>query len=105
MGTNESLEISSENRTLMNRQAQKISVEKLIEMIRLFNQAAIDGRIGWHPGLNLELALAESCEEKQPVQIIERVVEKTTEKTAEKKSSEFCLRMKKPMKKMTSRKM
>lgn len=89
MGTNESLEISSENRTLMNRQAQKISVEKLIEMIRLFNQAAIDGRIGWHPGLNLELALAESCEEKQPVQIVERIVEKTTEKTAEKKGSEF----------------
>ncbi len=77
MGTNETLEVSLENRESMSRQAQKLSPEKLVEMIRLFNQAAVDNRTGWHPGLNLELALAESCEEKQQaVQVIERVVEK-----------------------------
>ncbi len=82
MGTNETLEISLENRERMSLQAQKLSPERLIEMIRLFNQAASDNRTGWHPGLNLELALAESCEEKQvAVQVIERVVEKQVVQT------------------------
>ena len=64
LGTNESLEISSENRALMQQQCQKISTDRLVNMIRLFNQAAVDSRVGWHPGLNLELALAESCVEE-----------------------------------------
>jgi DNA polymerase-3 subunit gamma/tau len=34
----------------------------LLECIRLFNAAAVDARQSWHPGLGLELAVAESIE-------------------------------------------
>jgi DNA polymerase-3 subunit gamma/tau len=83
LGTNESLEISSENRALMQQQCQKISTDRLVNMIRLFNQAAVDSRVGWHPGLNLELALAESCVEEKPVQVVEKLIEKIAAKKPE----------------------
>jgi DNA polymerase-3 subunit gamma/tau len=39
--------------------------------------------VGWHPGLNLELALAESCVEEKPVQVVEKLIEKIAAKKPE----------------------
>ncbi len=68
MGSNTPIEAAPEARSILNKQASQFSVARLVETIRLFEQAAADSRTSWHPGLSLELALAESCEEKQPVQ-------------------------------------
>ena len=55
---------------------EQIAVQKLF-----VNQAATDSRIDWHPGLNLELAFAESCEEKKASEQVVKVVEKEVIKT------------------------
>ena len=77
MGTNDVLDVTAEIRETMGKQAEKIQIDRLVEVVRIFNQAAVDSRVDWHPGLNLELAFAESCEEKkQAEQQIVKVIEK-----------------------------
>ncbi|HPG19099.1 MAG TPA: DNA polymerase III subunit gamma/tau [Flexilinea sp.] len=68
MGSRKPLEITAEIQSILAKQSAKLTVDQVIEMIRLFDQAVTDSRTGWYPGLSLELATAESCEEKKPVQ-------------------------------------
>ena len=75
MGSNDVLDVTAEVREIMGRQSQNISIDRLVDVVRIFNQAATDSRIDWHPGLNLELAFAESCEEKKAAEVV-KVIEK-----------------------------
>lgn len=69
MGSRENIELPQEARSRITEQAQHFSIERLVTLIQTFNQAVVDSRIGWNPGLDLEIALAQSCEEeKQPIQ-------------------------------------
>lgn len=62
MGKKDQLESSAEVRKQMGQQAESLPMDHLLEVIRLFNEAATDVRLGWQPGLQLELALAESIQ-------------------------------------------
>ena len=62
MGKKDQLESSAEVRKQMEQQAESLPMVHLLEVIRLFNEAATDVRLGWQPGLQLELALAESIQ-------------------------------------------
>ncbi len=64
MGKKDQLESSTEVRKLMGVQAESLPMDHLLEIIRVFNEAATDVRLGWQPGLQLELALAESVQWK-----------------------------------------
>jgi hypothetical protein len=46
----------------MARHAQGFSVPKLLDLIRVFNQAANDARSAWQPSLPLEMAFIEALE-------------------------------------------
>ncbi len=76
MGTNDVLDVTAEIRATMGKQAENIGIDRLVDVIRVFNQAAVDSRVDWHPGLNLELAFAESCEEKKAAEQVVKVIEK-----------------------------
>lgn len=60
MGNADLLESSNEIRQKIRLQAESLSIAQLLEIIRLFNESATETRLGWQPGLQLELALAES---------------------------------------------
>lgn len=62
MGKKDQLESSAEVRKHMAEQAEILPLSLLLEVIRLFNEAATEIRLGWQPGLQLELALAESIQ-------------------------------------------
>src|SRR5512146_1330469 len=64
LGNPDQVEATPEIRQQMLKQAEKYELPQLVGSIRLFNNAAVDNRSGWQPGLMLELALAESVEEK-----------------------------------------
>src|SRR5512135_3366290 len=70
LGNPDQVEATPEIRQQMLKEAEKYDLAQLIGSIRLFNNAAVDNRSGWQPGLMLELALAESVEgEPQPARI------------------------------------
>lgn len=81
MGTANVLDVTAEVRETMARQSENIEIDRLVDVVRIFNQAAADSRIDWHPGLNLELAFAESCEEKKAAEQVVKVIEKEVVKT------------------------
>ena len=81
MGTADVLDVTAEVRETMARQSKNIEIDRLVDVVRIFNQAATDSRIDWHPGLNLELAFAESCEEKKVSEQVVKVIEKEVVKT------------------------
>ena len=58
------IDATPETRAQMAAQAARFEVARLLEVIRLFNEAASDSRSAWQPGLGLELALAEAVEER-----------------------------------------
>ncbi|MBI4926541.1 MAG: hypothetical protein HY835_02170, partial [Anaerolineae bacterium] len=58
------VDVTAEMRAQMAAQAARFETARLLEVIRLFNEAAVDTRSAWQPGLGLELALAESVEER-----------------------------------------
>jgi DNA polymerase III subunit gamma/tau len=64
MGNANQVDATEEIRAQMALQASELEQPRLLEAIRLFNAAASDRKAGWHPGLLLELALAEAVEEK-----------------------------------------
>ena len=66
MGNGDAIDATAETRAQLARHAQGFDTPQLLEAIRLFNNAAVDTRSSWHPGLGLELALAECMEEKAP---------------------------------------
>ncbi len=58
------IDATAETRAQMAAQAARFEVARLLEVIRLFNEAASDSRSAWQPGLGLELAMAEAVEER-----------------------------------------
>ncbi len=93
IGTNETLEISAESRAQMLQQAQKVDPDRLVKIIQDFNEAAVDSRLSWHPGLNLELALTKCCEPdekpQQTVQVIRQVVQVAADKKESSETNEI----------------
>ena len=61
------IDATAEGKAHMATQAARFETAHLLEVIRLFNEAAVDTRSSWQPGLGLELALAESVEERAVV--------------------------------------
>lgn len=66
MGSAESIDATPEVRTRMAEQALAFRQDHLLETLRLFNEAVVENRIGWQPGLMLELALAEAVDYQTP---------------------------------------
>jgi DNA polymerase-3 subunit gamma/tau len=64
LGNADQVDATAELVALMAQQAQAFEMPRLLEAVRLFNGAASDGRSSWQPSLPLELALADSIEEK-----------------------------------------
>lgn len=62
LGNANLIEATPEQRTQMARHALGFSLPQLMEILRLFNNAANELRTGWQPGLPLELALAQAIE-------------------------------------------
>jgi DNA polymerase-3 subunit gamma/tau len=66
MGDAASIDLPGEQRSIMTAQADRIDPDRLINAVKLFNQAASDLRGGWQPQLPLELALIESIRHQAP---------------------------------------
>lgn len=60
MGNKDQVDETHEILSLMDQQAQKIPAERLIQLIHIFNRAAVESRVSWQPSLPLEMALIES---------------------------------------------
>jgi DNA polymerase III subunit gamma/tau len=76
VGNVEIVDATMENREKMTTQAQRFSIGRLVEFIRLFNSAAGETRSTWNPGLHLELALIGAIEAaKTPAQTVAKPVE------------------------------
>ncbi len=58
------IDATPEVKAHMAAQAAQFETPRLLETLRLFNEAATDPRSSWQPGLGLELALAEAIEER-----------------------------------------
>ncbi len=67
LGNADQVDATAELRALMAQQAQAFDLPRLLEAIRLFSGAASESRSSWQPSLPLELALADSIEEKLSV--------------------------------------
>lgn len=63
------LEVSQDDRQLFTEQAQRLSRGTLVRALRAFNDAIRDTASGWQPQLALELALIDSLQEPQVVQM------------------------------------
>jgi DNA polymerase-3 subunit gamma/tau len=61
------IDATADAKAHMASQAARFETAHLLEVIHLFNEAAVDTRSSWQPGLGLELALAESVEERVAV--------------------------------------
>lgn len=62
LGNASQVDATPEMRAQMAQHAQRFELDHLLEIIRLFNNAASDTKGTWQPGLLLELALAEAIE-------------------------------------------
>lgn len=65
MGNAGQIEATPEQRTQMASHAQQYEMGHLLESLRLFNVAASEVRSGWQPGLQIELAFAQSIEYRE----------------------------------------
>ncbi len=74
MGTADQVEATNDIKEQMVKHARAFSVNELLRVIRVFNQAASDIRISWQPALPLELALIESIEKAVEVEVLDQVV-------------------------------
>lgn len=63
-GSGKMVDATQELRVQMAQHARQFDQAHLLAAIRLFNGAAADTRSSWHPGLGLELALAEGIEQE-----------------------------------------
>ena len=61
------LELTPETRQKMTEQAEGFEISDLVAIISTFSEASTDLKANWHPGLGLELALAASMYQPQPV--------------------------------------
>ncbi len=60
MGSADQVDATPELRAQMAKHAHQFETPDLLNMVRVFNQAANDARAAWQPSLPLELALIES---------------------------------------------
>jgi DNA polymerase-3 subunit gamma/tau len=67
LGNADQVDATQEVHSLMAQQAQLFDLYRLLTAIRLFTTAASDTRSSWQPSLLLELALAESLQEKPAI--------------------------------------
>lgn len=67
MGDVQALEVSAEMKTRLAQQAQRVTEGELLQAIRLFSQAATEGRNTWLPSLPLELAFLEALQCREPL--------------------------------------
>lgn len=65
LGSGDQVDVTAEMRAQMAKHASAFEMDHLLDVLRLFNQAANEVRVGWQPGLLLELAVAEAVEEKR----------------------------------------
>ena len=65
VGNSEMIDATEDLRSQMARQAKGFQPERLVEVIRYFSAAASNRNTSWFPGLPLELAMAESVEQKE----------------------------------------
>lgn len=66
LGSTDQVDATPEMLAVMNRQAAALDTSTLLRTLKLFNEAAMDTRGGWQPGLLLEMALAQALEETPP---------------------------------------
>ncbi len=59
MGNTTQVDLAADTRIQAEKQAADLSHADVLQMIKAFNNAAVDLRGGWQPSLPLELALAE----------------------------------------------
>lgn len=64
MGNAHLIDATHEMHVIIADHANQFNAERIIETIKAFNSAVNDSQNSWYPSLNLELALAESIEEK-----------------------------------------
>ena len=62
LGNERSMDVTDEVRQIMGVQTQKISMFRLTELVKLFNNAANESRLAWQPSLALELAIAQGVQ-------------------------------------------
>lgn len=67
MQAGKDLELTPEDRKIMEGQAKRFETSHLVSIISTFSEASTDLKANWHPGLGLELALASSLYQPQPV--------------------------------------
>jgi DNA polymerase-3 subunit gamma/tau len=87
MGKVDQPEISAEIRQKMQQQSAALPIQHILETIRVFNEAATETRLGWQPGLQLELALAESINWKADMQPASQPIAQTVPVKTEQKAS------------------
>ncbi|GAH15173.1 unnamed protein product, partial [marine sediment metagenome] len=72
MGNKEQSKDTADVKLQMEKHADQLSVDKLLDLIRVFNHAAYEARASWQPALPLEMAFLEAIETTSaPVQIKE----------------------------------
>ena len=62
LGDERSLDVTEEVRKIMTDQTQKIPLNFLTELVKIFNNAANESRLAWQPSLALELAIAQGIQ-------------------------------------------
>ena len=67
MQAGQDLELTPETREKMKEQAGNFEIGQLVSVINSFSEASTDLKANWHPGLGLELALAGSLYQPQPL--------------------------------------
>ncbi len=66
------IEASPDERALYNEQSAQIERSALVRALRAFNEAINSYKGGWQPQLSLELALIESLQQPQVVQVVQQ---------------------------------
>jgi len=61
MGSPDLVDTPGEARALMARQAEQMTLDEVLNAIRAFSRAALEGRATWQPSLPLELAFVETA--------------------------------------------
>ena len=68
MGNAPLVDASADTRIEMARLVEEFDIGDLLHALKVFNQAAMEKRSSWIPGLALELAFLEACRRGNPVQ-------------------------------------
>jgi len=81
MGNKEQSKDTADVKLQMEKHADQLSVDKLLDLIRVFNHAAYEARASWQPALPLEMAFLEAIETTSaPVQIKEAPAQRAPER-------------------------